>query len=312
MINKYVKSIKNKAFEFMVNKYGNRYIQYRKEWESSQLYKFGEFPLDIALDLKDACNMQCPQCVRSMKSLLSPNFSSSGKELNFRMIKKILDEAKKYHLPSLTINGGGEPLLYKNIEQLINYAVKCEMMDIRLITNGILLTGDKFKSLVDARLPILSVSLDAFTQETYHRVRGGNLAIPVNNVLKAIELKKDILIRVSFVTQEGNKHEVNDFINFWKDKADIIDIQAYINYRKESVNPNFECFEPWRRITIWHDGRITPCCGFMGYNLSLGNINNSTIYDAWNGSALKEIRKNITNNRYCLMCIGKREEISYE
>lgn len=315
----YVKSVKSKIDEIMTERFGDRYTKYRKLWAETASYKQLVFPINIVFDLIDACNLKCHQCPRSedVKPMLGLNFLGSRKQLSMIQIKKVLDESKEYNLPSLNIGGSGEFLLYKDVLEVIAYALDSGIIDIRAVSNGILLTEEKFKAFMEIGLPVLSVSLDATTQETYQKVRGGRLDIPWNNVLKAIEIKKREnallpLIRVSFVKQEANKHEMEEFLNFWTDKADIVDIQAYIDYRRDEYYYNFECYDPWRRVQIWADGTIAPCCGFPGIHISIGHIDKDSIYDAWNSKKMKDIRESLFSKNYkkaCLQCFGCRENL---
>ena len=59
----------------------------------------------------------------------------------------------------------------------------------------------------------------------------------VDNAVAFAELKakrnaKWPLLRVSFVEQDGNRHERDEFIRFWSDYADMIDVQAFHNFRQ--------------------------------------------------------------------------------
>lgn len=313
----YVKSIKSRIDEVMTLRFGDRYTEYRKLWVETASYKEFDFPINIVFDLIDACNLKCHQCPRheDVKPMLGLDFLGSRKQLSMKQIKKVLDESKKYSLPSLNIGGSGEFLLYENIIEVISYALDSGIIDIRAVSNGILLTEEKFKAFMELGLPVLSISLDATTQETYQKVRGGRLYKPWNNVLRAIELKKEKnalfpLIRVSFVKQEANTQEVEEFLDFWTNKADIVDVQAYIDYRRTEHYYNFECFDPWRRVQIWADGTIAPCCGFPGIHLSIGHIDRNSIHEAWNSKEMKDIRKSLFSRNYitaCLQCFGNRE-----
>ena len=80
----------------------------------------------------------------------------------------------------------------------------------------------------------IQISIDATTQETYDKVRpGGNYDKIIKNVHNFIKLREKLknnlpLVRVNFVKTELNHRELNDFINLWKDKVDMIGIQEFV------------------------------------------------------------------------------------
>ena len=68
-------------------------------------------------------------------------------------------------------------------------------------------------------LHMIDVSIDAFKNETYKKIRvNGDLNVTKRNVIDLIKFKNEInaktKIIISFVEQEGNKSETNDFKNF--------------------------------------------------------------------------------------------------
>ena len=78
-------------------------------------------------------------------------------------------------------------------------------------------------------------SLDAINPETYSTVRVGSipLARVTKNIMDFLELKekggyKLPVVGVSFCKVKQNEDEVDEFIDFWKDKVDLISIQQFM------------------------------------------------------------------------------------
>ena len=68
--------------------------------------KFGDFPLSLNVEITTKCNLACTFC-----------WHSSLKEdekihLEFEDFKKIIDEASSFKIPSINLNGLGEPQLH--------------------------------------------------------------------------------------------------------------------------------------------------------------------------------------------------------
>ena len=176
--------------------------------------------------------------------------------------------------------------------------------------------GDIAKALIDIEVDMVSVSIDGFSPETFAASRGKahRYQDVLENTIKFAELKKKKgkkwpLLRVSFVEQKSNKHEREDFVNFWSKYADMIDVQVYHDFRKKDNFIDFDCFEPFKRLTIWAYGGTGPCCGFPGIKYNVGNFKKRTIFDIWHGKEIKRIREMMVNKNYelpCLQCQGSR------
>ena len=86
------------------------------------------------------------------------------------------------------------------------------------------------------------------------------------------------------------------------DKVDHIDLQKKIDYTKSSENfynneKQWNCIDPFRRMSIISDGSILPCCSFWGRSLVIGNIKNISIKKAWEGSLMKRVREDLILNK---------------
>lgn len=60
-----------------------------------------------------------------------------------------------------------------------------------------------------------------------------------------------------------------------------------------------DCKEPWINLQILSDGTIRPCCWCAG---NLGNINEFTLEQIWNGEKIKELRNYISNGKIHPIC----------
>ena len=115
------------------------------------------------------------------------------------------------------------------------------VVDIRFNTNGSLLNEKKSLELIDSGLTRIMISLDAVKKETYEKVRiRGDYNKVINNIFRFIKLrdakkKKLPIVRVTFVKTSSNFNEVQEFIKFWYNKADVIGTQ---NFNVPSVISN--------------------------------------------------------------------------
>lgn len=305
---------------------GDNFREYRRQWEQvSSCELLTEFPLFLVIESHYRCNLRCIHCVHGYNELKSKYVYHD--EMNFELYKRIIDEVSQYHCPSLSLNSTSEPLLMKNIARYIQYAANRGFMDIMINTNGLLLTKDKIEQLLDSGLTRLMVSLDAFTKETYDKIRIGS---DFYKVLKNIDMflnmrnrrrQKLPLLRVSLVCLSFNESEIDSFIKYWRDRADYIAIQEFASPEPEwdkfesffagsrTILEKFSCPQPWQRLVIQGDGSVLPCCSQFGQELKLGNVKERSIQSIWRSPEMEHLRKVHKEGRYkdnptCRKCVS--------
>lgn len=312
-----LKTIKN---EIKWEEYRTLYAQ------ASKLETIAPYPLQIDFELNATCNLACPMCP------LSVEINSEKRHLlfPFELFKQIIDEGMANGLKAIKLNYLNEPLLRKDLEEFIEYAKKAGVLDIYFSSNGLLLTKQRAHSLIDAGLDRIQISIDAYSKEVYDKIRpGSDYHKVVSNVLGLIELKDKLqsltpLVRVSFVRTELNEHQLDDFLEFWVDKVDMIGSQEMVKPPKSSRNlhsktteqkPTFQCSFPYKQLVITAEGNILPCCTFYGEEMALGNIlvdyNNGqkiSLLPYWESKKMQILRhthKNYlyTSNPICKKCI---------
>jgi len=250
-----------------------------------------------------------------------------SKTISLDRYKSIIDEGASCGLGAVALHGYNEPLLQKDLVEYIKYAKEKKIPDIFTITNGLLLTEERANELVDSGLTRIIFSIDAATPETYSKVRKeGDYEVVVRNIEYFIDLiKKNNLqlpiTRVSFVRSKLNYFEQQKFEEYWKDKVDYILVQRFTNpflgndnfqsvedeYRHEDSDPLQECYQPFQRLYITNNGDVHPCCSAYGMKMMLGNINDSTIKEIWDGPAAAHIRSTVNAEEgmqpeACIMC----------
>jgi radical SAM protein with 4Fe4S-binding SPASM domain len=158
--------------------------------------------------------------------------------------------------------------------------------------------------------------VDAFSEERYFEIRGKGFNVVKENILNIIEEKKRRntifpIIRVSFIDMLVNRKEKDEFIRFWREKVDFVDIQVFDNYDVNitesfdmSKRKKWSCIAPFKRVSIMSDGKILPCCNFFGLNIPIGNIYENSLDDAWNSEKMQEIRSGIIHDDLdnCSIC----------
>ena len=279
---KEVTTILGRDVHKIIEKYSDKkkYREYRELWKkASTLEIIPNYPLQIDFELNYSCNFTCEMCTWSAE-----NTKGRGKStwFSFEAFKEIIDDGVTKGLKAIRLNYINEPLIRKDIIKFIKYAKEKGILDIYLSTNGSLLKGNIAEEIINSGLTRIQVSIDAFTKETFDKIRqGGNFKAVVDNTVNFINLKKKLskelpTLRVNFVKTDLNKHEYDDFINFWKDKADCLGVQDLVNIMKPTKSSkekkNFNCAQPFYHLTVRYDGSILPCCTFFAAKLPIAKL----------------------------------------
>ncbi|WP_440915367.1 radical SAM/SPASM domain-containing protein [Candidatus Pelagibacter sp.] len=295
--------------------------KYRENYDLASNLNLLSYPIQLDFELNASCNLKCPMCPISVES---PKGKGKNTWFDFDFFKKLIDYSVKKGTRAIKLNYINEPLIRNDIVKFIEYAKASGILDIYLSTNGILLKKDLAKKLIQSGLTRIQISIDAFTQDTYSKVRpGGELKKIIENVNDFLELKKTLnvqipLLRVNFVKTELNEFELDQFISYWKDKVDMIGVQEFIKPTKVTTQikskktvkrKNFKCSFPFKQLVINNEKQVLPCCTFWGEELALQKVEKpEDLLDAWNSPKMRDLRQKHLEGRYqeihqCNNCI---------
>jgi radical SAM protein with 4Fe4S-binding SPASM domain len=186
--------------------------------------KVGNRPLHLQVEPTDACNQKCGMCYRD-------RLIEKPVRMTLDQFKHVLDEVRP---TNVNISGLGEPLLHKEIFDMVRYA-KAKGMGVTFPTN-LTLAHKKVDELVESGIDVLKVSLDATTPETYKKIRGTDHFDRVVETLEAINATKaergldSPHIRINYALQKLNIDELLDMVRMARDlKAEAIYVQ-YLDY----------------------------------------------------------------------------------
>jgi radical SAM protein with 4Fe4S-binding SPASM domain len=304
---------KRDVHEVLADIIGPDFTQYRRTWDAAQRFEIElPYPLHVDLECTFACNLRCPMCIMSLSKGELKSWGDQRAKMSLDTAKRLIDEGMREGQASLGLNGTNEPLLTPYLVDIVEYAHQQGMLDIMFNSNGFLLTEELSHRLIDSGLTRIMFSLDAITEETYDKIR---VRSDFNRVMKNIEtfmrIKREKgavlpLVRVSFVKMSINEHELNDFISHWSSKVDFLSIQQYGNpfqakekeakeeLRAQSLDFQFDevfrCPQPWVRAMVRNDGRVVPCCAFLGMKFDMGNIHSGGLKTLWQSDNWRRLR----------------------
>lgn len=212
---------------------------------------------DLRISLTDRCNFRCVYCMPSEIFDKDHAFLPRSSLLTFEEILRITKIFVAHGVTKVRLTGG-EPLLRKNIEKLIEQLAQIQTLDgkaldLTLTTNGALL-AKKAQALKDAGLTRLTVSLDALDDAIFKRMN--DVDFPVSDVLDGLTTAQHAgfkSIKINMVVKKGlNDHEIVPMARHFKDTPYILRFIEYMDvgssngWKLDEVIPSAEVV---RRIT---------------------------------------------------------------
>ncbi len=284
-----------------------------------------EFPSQIIADITEVCNLACIHCPHT-------EFAGSDQyaarqldpELNAKMVDEIRERGQGI-TQYIRYASNGEPLLHPHAYEMIEYAVRYSGVYVTLTTNGTAMNESNIQRLLNSGIHMIDISIDAFTNETYSRVRlNGNLNRTRANVLRLIEMIKKsraaTKVVVSFVEQPLNRLERDSFETYWKDHGvDYVVIRrlhscsgakgelASHMRNKGSSKPRRPCLYPWERVVLNASGFLTFCPADWFHGSPIKDYRETTIRETWQGEFYERLRRaHLTNDysefAFCAQC----------
>jgi len=128
----------------------------------------------IYLEITSKCNLNCIMCVRRV-------WKDEIGNMDFKLLKKIIREAKELGVEWVWFAGYGEPLIYDHFEEAVE-EVKQNKIKLGITTNGTLLDEDMAKTLIKYGIDRVVVSIDSPFEEKFKKIRGTEMSKIIGNI----------------------------------------------------------------------------------------------------------------------------------
>src|SRR5664279_3136398 len=280
-------------------------------------------PVSVSAELTNNCNLNCPQC-----------FAGSGLMtrkkgfMDIDLYKKVMKELNPY-LYNANLYFQGEPMLHPQFFSFIGVSKKVNSV---VSTNGHFLSPENSEKLVSSMLGRLIVSLDGIDQNTYSTYRINGNITDVTAGLKNLAIakkrhKSSLKIEIQFLVNSINENQIDQVRQFAKslnallrlksmqiiNKTEIVSWlpseRRFSRYRMkegEYVSKNRlpdRCARLWFNPVITWDGKVVPCCFDKNAEYVMGDLNNESFREIWDGPKFRIFRKSILSGRHMIdMC----------
>ncbi|MGB5688236.1 MAG: GTP 3',8-cyclase MoaA [Woeseiaceae bacterium] len=244
---------------------------------------------DLRISVLDQCNFRCPYCMPEDEFHEDYEFLRRSQRLTYDEILRVARVAAGLGVSKLRLTGG-EPLLDKRLPLLVRGLAEIPgIEDLALTTNGMLL-GSVAKSLADAGLRRVTISLDSLDEGVFRHMSGGRGDLAT--VLAGIEAAQQAglsPIKINVVVQRGvNDHSVLDLLDHFRGTGHIVRLIEFMDvgnrngWRLDQVVPSrllrdrVQARWPLRRIDQSYPGEVARRYQYMDGQGEIGFISSVT------------------------------------
>jgi cyclic pyranopterin phosphate synthase len=206
---------------------------------------------DLRISVTDRCNFRCTYCMP--KEVFGKDFQFLERDqlLSFGEIHRLVRIFRDQGVQKIRITGG-EPLVRRKLERLIEMLAYWDDLDLTLTTNGSLLK-EKAHDLKNAGLKRVTVSLDSLDDAVFRAMN--DVDFPVEKVLEGIEaaaVEGLFPIKINMVVKRDmNQDSVVDMARFFRAKGpnyilrfiEFMDVGATNGWKMDHVVPSRELVE---------------------------------------------------------------------
>jgi len=292
-------------------------------------------PVSISTELTNNCNLHCPNC-----STGSGRMQREGGYMDIKLFNKILNELRPY-LYNLNLYFQGEPMLHPLFFLFIGIT---QSPNTVVSTNGHYLSEENSEKIAISGLKKLIISLDGIDQKTYSAYRvNGKVDTVIDGIKNICQAKKrhnsSLKIEIQFLVNRLNEHQIPMIRQLAKNanaSLKLKSMQVIDDAERRSwmpLNERFRrykiqdgeyviknplpdrCARLWFNPVITWDGKVIPCCFDKNAEYVMGDINNDSFREIWEGPKYRIFRKRILSGRHmiemCRTCTSGLRGVKY-
>ena len=274
----------------------------------------GDFPFKFSVEVTNYCNLRCTTCPRK----------ESGRgfgHMDLELFESLADQAagsRGLFYPQ----GFGESLLHPQYKEMLAYLKSAGVRYPVCITNGTQLDEKNCRTLINGSPRVVIVSLDGGEKEVYEDIRvNADFDKVVANVERFLRMREEAESRyphviLSVIGTDTVKPTLERLRAHWEPllrRTDDIYVCTPITWagtwatpstplaRGEKPEPSPPpgngddkrppCRMLYKTLTVFYDGRATPCCYDHECKMEVGNAREESVTDIWKGERLRTMRR---------------------
>lgn len=262
-------------------------------------------PLRVNIDPCDACNFKCDFCFQCKSAEFKGNIMS------VELFEKTIAQLKEFDEPINVIQLFclGEPLINKHVPLFIRRIREENVAkEVKITTNGSLLTHSLIDELMEAGLDEFVISLNGLKDEDFERISSAKVSFEdmFDNIKYLYAHKKNCHVHIKIIGDYFSKEEQDFFVNKVGAYADTINIDGITNHwsglkvtdkQQQQYNVGEKKFKDWPvcalcfyELVVHSDGSVSPCAAdWQKDKQNLGNIAEMSLKEIWDSEKRREV-----------------------
>lgn len=281
-------------------------------------------PFGLFIDPTNICNFRCSFCPRNLPEF--KQYAGNYTDMTMSTFKKILDDLHEFpdKLKVIRLYYIGEPMLNNNFIEMLSLLAENNVCDrIEITTNGSVLTDNIINGIIDVALKseaeiYLRFSIYSVNDKHFFDITKNKSVKPdyiMENVRRMYKAKIDndaSKICVYAKKLRTISEEDDEFLKLYSDIADDVQLEDPMNWSGFGGEENFllkeeysdaqldniikqefipkVCAYPFNTMSIMSDGSVIVCCVDWSRKTYIGNVNENSLLEIWNGKLLHNFR----------------------
>lgn len=309
-----------------VYQFGHREV-YKRNCESkevlpknkvrSSLEDIPDFPLALHIETTTHCDNNCIFCTRN-------EFNRPEMHMPEVLFKKIIDECSlQQKVKTIFLFKDGDPVLCPDLPMYIQYAKEKKAAEhLMIATSANALNPELSEKIILSGLDEISFSVDALTENKYSQIKQtSNYGNVLRNIFDFVRIKEKLksdkpTINAKMLYTDIVADDVDLFIRMWINIVDSVVIDKELNIwdgtnnrvnaLMENMNnydfpvpeKRYPCNRPWYMACVHSDGKVGVCPEDWNQNMIIGDLNDNSLEEIWNGPLLRKIKEHHINGDY--------------
>ena len=264
-----------------------------------------DVPFSIYIDPCGFCNLKCRFCPCNNSDY---RIEERHKKMDLDLFLKIVDDLAEFNgeVKVISLYGFGEPLMnpcVPDMVRIINERALCR--EIRITTNGILLSPEINKKLVDSGVDLIRISIEALSAKSYLEITGVsvdyekflenirdlyNRSRGTRTKLTAKIITSDILSEEDIKIFSDVYSPLTDYQIVWQEESGwpLFDVKSKLT--KNAVTRTFTkvddslkniCSSPFTDMMVFANGKVGACCSDWRMDTVCGDVRKESLSYIW-------------------------------
>lgn len=262
-------------------------------------------PYVLLVDPSSLCNLRCKWCPSGYDYMIAET-RRAQQIMPFELFEALVRQAAEFGAPFrvLRLYKEGEPLVNPRFEEMVGLAKRSGCFTrIDTTTNGLLLTPDRNRRLVQAGIDQINISVNGVSAEQMYRHTGRQVDFQayVRNIQDLCEHRGTCTIYIKSIQDVLSEEEQETFFRLFGELADRVYLErlspawpdfdvsrsgysfAEIGNYGQPLEDRMVCPYLFYIMVINSDGTVSTCVGDWKHRQVVGDIHSNSLKEIWQG-----------------------------